>query len=43
MDKELLVTLIGLKILNDFFQEDKKKWKLVALKSKKLLMKELGF
>ena len=43
MDKELLVTLIGLKILSELFGDDKAKWKLVALKSKKLLMKELGF
>ena len=37
------MTLIGLKILIDLFVDDKAKWKLVALKSKKLLMKELGF
>ena len=42
MDKELLLTLIGIKILIELFQEDKAKWKLVVLKSKKLLMKELG-
>jgi hypothetical protein len=42
MDKELLITLIGIKMLNEIFKDDKLKWKLVALKSKKLLMKELG-
>ena len=42
MDRELLITLIGIKILIEFFKEDKLKWKLVVYKSKKFLFKALG-
>jgi hypothetical protein len=42
MNKELIITLIGVKILIELFKKDKLKWKLVVQKSKKILFKALG-
>ena len=35
MDKEVLNTIIGIKILQDHFGDDKLKWKFVVLKARK--------
>lgn len=42
LKKEHICTIIGLKILNEKFKGDQAKWKLVAMKSKKWLKKELN-
>jgi len=41
LKQEHIYTIIGLKMLNEKFKEDQAKWKLVAMKSKKWLKKEL--
>ncbi len=40
---EVLVTLVGLKILAEHFGDDRKSWKLVASKARNALKKMLGF
>ena len=40
---KVLLTLAGLKILNDHCAEDRKCWKLVAIKARNALKNMLGF
>jgi hypothetical protein len=40
---EVLMTLAGLKILADYFGDDRKSWKLVAGKARNALKNMLGF
>ena len=36
-------TLVGIKLLTEFFQSERKMWKLVAMKARKALKERLGF
>ena len=38
--KEEVLTIIGIKVLQNLFKEDKAKWKFVVQKSKKFLKKD---
>ncbi len=43
LSNEVLLTLVGLKILADHFGDDRKSWKLVAGKARNALKSMLGF
>ena len=42
ISEELICTIIGIKVLQDVFKDDKLKWKFIVFKSKKLLMTQLS-
>jgi len=42
LSQEVLLTIIGVRILQDRFASDKLKWKLVVSKSKKYIRQQLG-
>ena len=42
ISEELICTIIGIKVLEEVFKDDKLKWKLIVFKSKKLLITQLS-